>query len=195
MTRCVAGAVLKIAPPPGVEGMTYERGAMSIESNTLELIRTHTSVPVPDVHLADRSHEVCDADYPFMPYIDADNLDEVTEPCLAEWDLWEGNVTVRDGRIVAIVDHERAFHGDSPIEVGFAATQLPVFGDSTALMRGHGHPELTETQRVRRRLYGLHLLSVMAIETVYRGHTDTTQYDWARARPDDLMALFGHARR
>lgn len=275
-----AEVVLKIAPPPGVEVMTYERGAMSIELNTLELIRAHTSVPVPAVHFADRSHEVCDADYFFMPYIDADNLgvvgerlpvaerdayleqlgsvnrelnsirgkgfgplagpgdpswrrvftgmvedvladgerrgvdlgwdhdvvravldehadslDEVTEPRLVEWDLWEGNVMVRDGRIVAIIDHERAFHGDPLIEVGFAATQIPAFGDSTAFMRGYGHPELTETQRVRRRLYGLHLLLVMVIETVYRGHTDTTQYDWARAQLDDLMALFGHVRR
>lgn len=66
--------VLKIAPPPHVEVMTYERGAMSIELTTLDLLRTHTSVPVPVVDFADQSHELCDADYFFMPYIEADNL-------------------------------------------------------------------------------------------------------------------------
>jgi hypothetical protein len=40
-------AVLKIAPPPEVEVMTYERGAMAIELAALQLIAERTSVPVP----------------------------------------------------------------------------------------------------------------------------------------------------
>jgi hypothetical protein len=31
----------------------------------------------------------------------------------------------------------------------------------------------------------------MIIETSYRGHTDTSQYDWARDRLSEVMALFG----
>uniref|UniRef100_UPI002A8392B8 phosphotransferase family protein n=1 Tax=Streptomyces sp. CRN 30 TaxID=3075613 RepID=UPI002A8392B8 len=239
-----AEVVLKIAPPPAVEVMTYERGAMATELRMLDLVRAHTSVPVPAVDFADRSHELCDADYFFMPYVDADNLgviadglraverdayleqlgaanrelnslrgdgfgpltgpgdpswrrvftgmvedvlgdgerrdvdlgrgydvvrevldghagslDEVTEPRLVEWDLWAGNVLVRDGKIVSIIDHERAFYGDPLIENGFAGAQLPsAFGDSRPFMRGYGHAELTGTERVRRRLYCLHLL-------------------------------------
>ena len=56
-----AGVVLKIAPPPHVEVMTYERGAMATELAALALIREHTTVPVPAVDFADRSHELCDA--------------------------------------------------------------------------------------------------------------------------------------
>ena len=37
-----------------------------------------------------------------------------------EWDLWDSNVMVRDGAIVSIIDHERAFFGDPLIEAGFA---------------------------------------------------------------------------
>ncbi|MBT0772063.1 aminoglycoside phosphotransferase family protein [Kineosporia sp. J2-2] len=66
--------VLKIAPPAHVEVMTYERGAMATELTALELIRRQTTVPVPDVHFADRSHELCDADYFFMSHVDGDNL-------------------------------------------------------------------------------------------------------------------------
>jgi hypothetical protein len=66
--------VLKIAPPPAVEVMTYERGAMSTELAALRLIAERTGVPVPVVDFADQSHELCDADYFFMLYIDADNL-------------------------------------------------------------------------------------------------------------------------
>ncbi|WP_328865860.1 phosphotransferase family protein [Streptomyces sp. NBC_00304] len=275
-----AEVVLKIAPPPAVEVMAYEHGAMSIELATLDLLRTRTAVPVPAVHFADRSRELCDADYFFMPYIDADNLgiiaetlpaaerdalmeqlgaanreinsvrgehfgplagpghatwrqafttmtenvlvdgerrgvdigweydtvraavaahadslDEVTEARLVEWDLWASNVMVRDGKIVCIIDHERAFYGDPLMEAGFTGTQMSAaFGDPAPFMRGYGHGELTGTERTRRRLYCLYLVLIMVIETVYRGHTDSNQYDWARPRLDEAMALLGHTR-
>jgi len=268
--------VLKIAPPSHVEVMTYEHGAMAIELAALDLIGKHTSVPVPSVDFADRSHDLCDADYFFMPYVDAgnlgivkdtlapqeldacnealgaatrelngirgqafgplagpgdpswracflrmigdvlhdgerravdlgcdyqlirdvvaahaDSLDEVTEPRFVEWDLWDSNVLVRDGRIVCIIDHERAFYGDPLIEAGFTGTDLTAFGDSAAFLRGYGHAEFTKTERLRRRLYTLYLILIMIIETDYRGHTDTQQYDWARERLHEIMALFG----
>lgn len=66
--------MLKIAPPPTVDVLTYERGAMATELAALRLIREHTAVPVPTVDFADSSHELCDADYVCMPYVDADNL-------------------------------------------------------------------------------------------------------------------------
>ncbi len=268
--------VLKIAPPSEVEVMTYERRAMETELTALRLIREQSNVPVPEVHFVDRAHELCDADYFFMPFIDADNLgivkaelpsallaayhealgaanrelnsirgpgfgpldgaggqtwrtmftgmvdevlgdgerrqvplgwdydvvrsvvvenagslDEVVDPRYVEWDLWDSNVMVRDGTIVSIIDHERAFFGDPLIEAGFAPTQLSAFGDAAAFMRGYGKGELTETEQVRRRLYSLHLVLVMVIETVYRGHADTKQYDWARHQLNAVMDLLG----
>lgn len=269
--------VLKIAPPPEVEVMTYEQGMMRNELAAIALVQKHTSVPVPPVDFADTSGELGGADYFFVPYVDADNLgivgasldehervaylralgaanrelnsvvgphfgplngpgndrwrpafvgmveqvlrdgarrdvdlgwdydflralvreheavlDEVVQPRLVEWDLWGSNVMVRDGAIVGIIDHERAFYGDPLIEAGFVATQLPAFGDPVPFMEGYGHRPLDESQAVRRRLYCLHLVLVMVIETVYRGHGHTRQYDWARGQLDALMALFGH---
>jgi len=268
--------VLKIAPPPSVEVMTYEQGAMNIELAALRLITEHTRVPVPAVEFADQSHELCNADYFFMPFVDADNLgiikgelpaadldrfhealgaanrelnsirgpwfgplagpadpswriaftrmledvlrdgerrhvdlgwdydvirdvvagnaaslDEVTEPAYVEWDLWDSNVMIRDGAIVSIIDHERAFYGDPLIEGGFAGTQLPAFGNPAAFMRGYGQGQLTESEQARRRLYCLHLALIMVIETVYRGHTHRREYDWARVQLTDVMALLG----
>ncbi|MEU8795899.1 aminoglycoside phosphotransferase family protein [Streptomyces sp. NPDC048643] len=272
--------VLKIAPPPEVEVMTYEQGAMGIELATLDLVREHTTVPVPRVDFADRKHDLCDADWFFMPFVDADNLgivgsllperelagykeqvgaanrrinsirgtgfgplagpknacwrqvftnmvedvladgerrqvdlgwdydtvrevlgdhaaslEEVSEPRLVEWDLWDSNVLVREGRIACVIDHERAFFGDPLIEAGFTGTQIAAFGDSTAFMRGYGHPPLSETETVRRRLYCLHLMLIMVIETVYRGHLETSQYDWARDQLTGVMALLGRTGR
>jgi len=269
-------AVLKIAPPSAVEVMTYERGAMATELTSLALIRERTTVPVPTVDFADQSHELCDADYFFMTYIDADNLstvkaglpdhqrdaygealgattaqlnsirgtafgpldgsgplswrevflgmvedvlrdgerravdlgwdystvravlaeradclDEVTLPRFVEWDLWDGNVMVRDGAIVGILDHERAFYGDPLIEHGFNAVELPAFGDPTAFLRGYGKTEFTRSERQRRQLYCVHLALIMIIETVYRELTDPQPYDWARARLTESMHLLG----
>jgi aminoglycoside phosphotransferase (APT) family kinase protein len=266
--------VLKIAPPADVPVMTYEHGAMRIELESLRMIAEQTTVPVPGVDFADTSHELVDADWFFMPFVDADNLgivkehldpvqvtaynealgatnrelneirgpwfgplagpgdpswrvvftgivedvlrdgerrgvdigwdydvvrttlarhahvlDEVTEPRFVEWDLWDSNVMVRDGRIVCLIDHERALYGDPLMEAGFVASQVPTFGDATAFMRGYGWTELTADEQLRRRLYTLHLLLIMVIETVYRGHTDTRQYDMARPELDQVMAL------
>jgi aminoglycoside phosphotransferase (APT) family kinase protein len=121
-------------------------------------------------------------------------LDSVTEPRFVEWDLWDGNTMVRDGRIVAIIDHERAFYGDPLIEAGFTAIDLPAFGDPAAFMRGYGRSTLTEQERQRRRLYTLYLILIMIIETHYRGHETPQQYDWARAQLVELMGAFGHTR-
>ena len=119
----------------------------------------------------------------------ADVLDDVTEPRFVEWDLWDSNVMVRDGRIVTIIDHERALYGDPLMEAGFAGIELPYFGDPTAFMRGYGQEQLTPREQTRRRLYCLHLVVIMAIETVYRGHTTPTQYDQAREHIDQMMRL------
>lgn len=273
---------LKIAPPAGVEVMTYERGMLGTEVAALEMIGERTAVPVPAMLAYDASRELCDAEYFFMPYVDAANLgmlwdglpdarrehyaaalgsatrqineitgehfgppgrgqdggwrevftgmvrdvlddgqrravrlgwdydlirdlveqhagclDEVTAPRLVEWDLWQSNVLVDDGRIVSIIDHERVFFGDPLMEAGFAAAALddPVLADGFARGYGRDPRAFTGQERARRRLYDLYLIMIMVIETVYRGHTDPAQqYDQARARLERVMAGFGHTR-
>lgn len=125
----------------------------------------------------------------------AESLDEVTVPQLVEVDLWAKNSMIRDGRIVAILDHERAVYGDPLIEAGLTGLDMPLFGDPTDFMSGFGLAELTGTQRTRRRLYSLYLALIMVVETKYRGHTDTHVYDFGRSQLDALMADFGHPRR
>ena len=64
-------------------------------------------------------------------------------------------------------------------------------GDPAAFMRGYVHGALTGAERVRRRRYCLYLTLIMTIETVYRGHADTGQYDWGREQLAQAMALLG----
>lgn len=124
----------------------------------------------------------------------ADALDHVTEPRLIEIDLWDKNAMMRDGRIVAVLDHERALYGDPLMEAGLTGLDLDGFGDPAPFMEGFGVSELSPTEQVRRRLYSLQLAIVMVVETRYRGHTDTLVYDWARGELDRVMAALGRTR-
>jgi aminoglycoside phosphotransferase (APT) family kinase protein len=65
--------VLKIAPPAGVEVMTYEKDMMRVEVSALRMIRERTSVPVPAVLHYDVSRGLCDAEYFFMGFVEAMN--------------------------------------------------------------------------------------------------------------------------
>jgi len=90
-----------------------------------------------------------------------------------------------------VIDHERALWGDPLMEVMFTGIDLPEFGDPAAFMRGYGQKPLTPSEQQRRLLYSLYVVLVLVIETVYRGHTESGQYDWSRKQLDQLMAMFG----
>ncbi len=271
--------VLKIAPPPGVEVMTYERDMMAGEVAALRLIRERTSVPVPGVHHYDATHELVDADWFVMALVEGDNvgmikesltadeqegylrlmgsatrdlnaipgvgfgrfnadlhpswreafgrvledvigdgerrgvdlgwdyaevrrvvadhehhLDAVRRPVFCEWDLWDSNMIVRDGRLAGIIDHERAFWGDPIMEAGLVRWGADP-ESKRPFLDGYGRGPLTDAEAARRLLYDLHLFLIMVIETVYRGHTTTDQFDMARPLLDEAMAALGARRR
>ena len=271
--------VLKIAPPPGVEVMTYERDMMAGEVAALRLIREHTGVPVPEVHHYDDTHELVDADWFAMSFVEGDNLgvikqslapdeqaaylrlmgsatrdlnaipgagfgrfsadlhstwreafgriledviadgerrgvdlgwdyaevrrvvadhehhlDAVRRPVFCEWDLWDSNMIVRDGRLAGIIDHERAFWGDPIMEAGLVRWGADP-ESKRPFLEGYGRGPLTDAEAARRRLYDLHLFLIMVIETVYRGHTTTDQLDMARPLLDEAMEALGAHRR
>ncbi len=273
--------VLKIAPPAHIPVLTRERGMMRAELAAMALIEEHTSVPIPQVYAADLTHELIDADYFFMEFIEGFNfglaiadgtlsqevaasgnrqlgrlnreinsvtaerfgnvtgpqfdrwsdafmqivedvladaapvdidlgwsvdelravfvdhravLDEVRVPRLVEVDLWAKNSIMRDGVLVALLDHERAIFGDPLMEGGLTGLDAPEFGDPTDFMAGFGLESLTESETIRRRLYTLQLGIIMAVETKYRGHTTSEVYDLARRVIDQVMAALGRTR-
>ncbi len=122
-----------------------------------------------------------------------DVLDDVAEPRLIEVDLWMKNSMIRDGRIVAIIDHERAMFGDPLMEAGLTGLDLPFFPDPAPFMRGFGLTQLDKYQRTRRHLYTLWLAAVMLVETTYRGQT-LQQYQWACEQLDIAMGLLGRTK-
>lgn len=69
--------VVKIAPPPGADVMTYERGIMATEVAAMRLAATNAAIPLPAVLAADDSGEVCDAPYFLMSFAEGRTLDQL----------------------------------------------------------------------------------------------------------------------
>jgi aminoglycoside phosphotransferase (APT) family kinase protein len=115
-------------------------------------------------------------------------LDAVRSPALVHFDLWPGNILIRDTdrgpRLSALVDGERAFWGDPLAE----AVSLALFGDiaeDTAFLDGYhaagGILDLDEHTQARLALYRSYLYLIMLVEAVPRGeqgpeHDRRSQY-------------------
>lgn len=71
--------ILKIAPPPGAEVMTYEANIMATEVACMRRVRANAAIPVPEIYCFDQTHDECDSDYFFMEKLHGDNLDAVAK--------------------------------------------------------------------------------------------------------------------
>ncbi|SDG51129.1 Predicted kinase, aminoglycoside phosphotransferase (APT) family [Lentzea fradiae] len=104
-------------------------------------------------------------------------LDEVTDPVLVHFDLWEGNIMLgsHDGgrSVTGLIDLERAFWGDPHAEFVSLAL-LGDLADDDPLLDGYreagGPAELTPRARRRIALYQAYLYLIMLVEAVPRGY-------------------------
>jgi aminoglycoside phosphotransferase (APT) family kinase protein len=71
--------VLKVAPPPDVEVLTYERDILRAEVEALRLVRAHTSAPVPGVLWFDESCKRVRSPLFVMPFVPGDSLHKVRD--------------------------------------------------------------------------------------------------------------------
>jgi fructosamine-3-kinase len=113
---------------------------------------------------------------------------EVVQPQLVHWDLWEGNVFIRqnggDPAICGIIDFERAFWGDPLSEVFFGKGPA-----AASFIKGYGGDILTtHAQKTRRIFYSLYLYLVMIVEDGPRQYTDKKTVEWAKKRFDATLA-------
>lgn len=113
-------------------------------------------------------------------------LDDVREPRLVHWDLWDGNVFVDPPtlRVTGLVDFERAMWADPLMEAIFGYPS-----PDTEYVRGYGEPLFsTPSEYQRRALYNTYLFLIMVIECYYRRFDNSDQENWARARLDETLA-------
>lgn len=113
-------------------------------------------------------------------------LEAVNQPQLVHWDLWEGNVMIREGRIVSILDWERALWGDPLMEYFFRR-----FVDNRQFLEGYGSHAEDTGSAARKALYDLYLGLIMVIECRSREYTDAGHITWVQS---NLAAGWEHLR-
>ncbi len=114
----------------------------------------------------------------FFHLLDADKcyFDEVQEPCLIHWDMWRGNIFVKDAHVVGIIDWERCLWAEPLMEYGFRTQNR-----TDAFLEGWGHDkEFTKSEQKRIRWYDLYLYMTMAVELRARDYEDEAwdRYVW-----------------
>lgn len=253
--------ILKVAPAPSVDILTYEKNIMWVEVDSMKRVKRETKVPVPEILFYDESKTVCDRTYFFMEFLpgrsfsscmeelsqeekdavfykvgqytkelnqiigtkfgyygqpdrqgddwytvfkemlmdafyDAERkaiavpvakekmfallekdkayFEEVTTPKFVHWDIWAGNVFVKDGRVTGIIDFERALWADELMEVGFRT-----YDYNKNFFEGYGIETLSESEKRRALWYDIFLFQIMRTECDYRQYDNRWAYDWS----------------
>lgn len=65
--------ILKIAPPPDAEVMTYEQNIMATEVASMRMAAQNPAIPVPEIYYFDTARDLCDSDYFFMEKLTGEN--------------------------------------------------------------------------------------------------------------------------
>jgi aminoglycoside phosphotransferase (APT) family kinase protein len=105
-------------------------------------------------------------------------LEAVKEPSLVDYDLWSGNVFVKQQgenyALEGIIDFERAFWGDPLADFGGSVMLLDNIYEEADLWKVYQEKvklgrELSKDDYIRRAFYGLYIYTIMAVETFRYG--------------------------
>ncbi len=106
---------------------------------------------------------------------DKSSFNLVQDATLVHWDMWEGNVFVKDGHVSGIIDWERALWGEP-----FMDDRFRMHNRGKQFLEGFGKTSFSEDELKRLRWYDVILYLTMMIEVYYREFEDKGQYFWAR---------------
>lgn len=101
-------------------------------------------------------------------------FDEVKQPKFVHWDIWAGNVFIKDKEITGIIDFERCLWADELMEVGFRT-----YGYEQGFLDGYGITKLTLEQEKRAKWYDIYLFLIVSLEYNYRQYDTMDSYHWA----------------
>ncbi|MCI7766676.1 MAG: aminoglycoside phosphotransferase family protein [Oscillospiraceae bacterium] len=100
---------------------------------------------------------------------------EKVTPVLVHYDMWEGNIFVKDSRVCALIDWERAMWGDVLMEDRFRRHSV-----TDGFLKGFGQTEFSVAERKRMLWYDMILYLAMMTEGSFREYPDDSQYRWIR---------------
>lgn len=106
---------------------------------------------------------------------DKEYFEEVKVPSLVHWDMWEGNIFIKDDVIAGIIDWERAMWGEALMDEPFRYHKK-----NPDLLEGFGVEELSQAELRRSFWYDVLLYLTMMTEVFYREYEDDGQYKWTK---------------
>lgn len=112
---------------------------------------------------------------------DKNVFDVVKTPSLVHWDMWEGNIFVKNNEIAGVIDWERAMWGEPFMDDRFRHHNR--HGD---FLRGFGKEQFSATERKRIYWYDILLYLTMMTEVTYREYEDNGQYLWVKPLFDEV---------
>lgn len=102
-------------------------------------------------------------------------FDVVKQPVLVHWDMWEGNIFIKDKQIVGIIDWERAMWGEAFMDDRFRRHTR-----NMDFLEGYGQTVFSTDEVCRIYWYDVLLYLTMMTEGAYRGYEDDGQYQWVK---------------
>ncbi len=100
---------------------------------------------------------------------------EAVSPVLVHYDLWEGNIFVKNGHVCALIDWERALWGDVLMEDRFRRHSV-----NDPFLKGFGQTVFSREERIRTLWYDIILYLCMMTEGKFREYPDDSQYRWIK---------------
>lgn len=104
---------------------------------------------------------------------DKKSFDSVHIAKLVHWDIWAGNVFVKNNTIEGIIDFERCLWADELMEVGFRT-----YDYQKAFYLGYGINKLSNEEIHRAKWYDIYLFLISCLECNYRMYDNMDTYIW-----------------
>lgn len=99
-------------------------------------------------------------------------FETIKTPTLVHWDMWEGNIFIKDGEISGIIDWERAMWGEAYMDDRFRYHNRHI-----DFLKGFGINEFSEEEMRRIYWYDILLYLTMMTEVTYREYEDNGEYE------------------
>ena len=99
------------------------------------------------------------------------------------WDMWEGNIFVKNSQISGVIDWERAMWGEP-----FMDDRFRYHSRQKEFLKGFGINELSSEELRRIYWYDVLLYLTMMTEVTYREYEDDSQYQWVKPLFDKVWS-------
>lgn len=103
-------------------------------------------------------------------------MNTASKPSFIHWDLWAGNMIIRDGKIIGIIDFERALFCDYLFEDMFSGPGWV----RDEFFKAYGKTEFSRDEKLRKSYYRILRCVVAITEYYYRQPDNDWQGDWNR---------------